>query len=133
MEIDPDFSLAHVNLARVEMHDGRLDQALAQTREIHDRAWQLFAIALVQYSLNHPQESQQALDEIIRTEAGDEAYQIAEIYASRGEKDQAFTWLDRAYAQHDGGLTAVKVDRLLQSLRADPRYTVFLRKMNLLN
>jgi adenylate cyclase len=132
LEIDPDFSLAHVNLARLEMHDGRLDQALAQTREIHDRAWQLFAIALVQYSLNHPQESQQALDEIIRTEAGDEAYQIADIYAWRGEKDQAFTWLDRAYAQHDGGLTAVKVDRLLQSLRADPRYTVFLRKMNLL-
>jgi serine/threonine-protein kinase len=81
-----------------------------------------------------PRKSQQALDEIIRTEAGDEAYQIAEIYAWRGEKDQAFTWLDRAYAQHDGGLTAVKVDRLLlESLRTDPRYTAFLRKMNLLN
>jgi TolB-like protein len=133
LEIDPEFSLSQTNLARLEMHEGRLDQALAQTREIHDRAWQLYAIALVQYSLNHPQESQQALDEIIRTEAGDEAYQIAEIYAWRGEKDQAFTWLDRAYAQHDGGLTAVKVDRLLESLRTDPRYPAFLRKMNLLN
>jgi hypothetical protein len=41
--------------------------------------------------------------------------------------------LDRAYAQHDGGLAAVKVDRLLEALRTDPRYPAFLRKMNLLN
>jgi len=70
---------------------------------------------------DHPQESQQALDELIKTNAAYMAYQIAEIYAWRGEKDQAFMWLDRAYAQHDGGLVEVKVDRLLASLRADSR------------
>ena len=69
--------------------------------------------------------------ELIKTEAADEAYQIAEIYAWRGEKDQAFMWLDRAYAQHDGGLIEVKADKLLASLRADARYAAFLRKMNL--
>lgn len=46
-----------------------------------------------------------------------------------GQKDQAFQWLERAYAQHDGGLTLVKVDPLLRSLRPDPRYAVLLRKM----
>ena len=40
-------------------------------------------------------------------------------------------WLDRAYAQHDGGLIEVKADKLLASLRADARYAAFLRKMNL--
>jgi TolB-like protein len=131
LEIDPDFSIAHMILARVELLDGRLDQALAEARETHDRGWQLLSTALVQYSLHHPQESQQALDELIKTEAADEAYQIAEIYAWRGEKDQAFMWLDRAYAQHDGGLIEVKADKLLASLRADARYAAFLRKMNL--
>jgi len=33
--------------------------------------------------------------------------------------------------QHDGGLTTVKIDTLLRSLRPDPRYKAFLRKMNL--
>jgi serine/threonine-protein kinase len=59
------------------------------------------------------------------------AYQIAEIYAWRGQKDQAFAWLDRAYAQRDGGLTSLKSDDLMASLRPDPRFNAFLRKMNL--
>jgi hypothetical protein len=44
---------------------------------------------------------------------------------------QAFQWLERAYAQHDGGLTEVKNDPLLASLRADPRYKAFMAKMKL--
>ena len=34
------------------------------------------------------------------------------MYAFRGEADGAFTWLERAYAQHDGGMFLVKVDPL---------------------
>jgi serine/threonine-protein kinase len=59
------------------------------------------------------------------------AFQIAEIYAWRGDKDQAFAWLDRAYAQRDGGLATVKYDPLLAPLRADPRYKMLLVKMKL--
>ena len=131
LEINPDFSIAHSNLAQVELLDGRMDQALAETRKIHDRGWQLLATALVQFSLHHPQESQQALDELIKTHASSMAYQIGEIYAWRGERDQAFAWLDRAYTQRDGGLIYSKVDWLFAPLRPDPRYKAFLRKMNL--
>jgi serine/threonine-protein kinase len=87
--------------------------------------------ALVQHSLGHAQQSQQALDQTIRDAAQWAAYQIAEIYAWRGEKDQAFHWLERAYAQRDGGLPEVKNDPLLASLRADPRFKAFLAKMKL--
>jgi TolB-like protein len=131
LEINPNFSVTHVSLALTELHDGRPDQALAETRNIEEREWQLMATAIVQYSLHHPQESQQALDELIKTQAADMAYQIAEIYAWRGEKDQAFTWLDRAFVQHDGGLVALKLDMLMASLRTDPRYGALLRRMNL--
>jgi serine/threonine-protein kinase len=55
---------------------------------------------------------------------------IAEAHAFRGEKDKAFTWLDRAYAQKDYFLGTIKGDPLLQNIRADPRYQLFLRKMN---
>ena len=68
---------------------------------------------------------------MIKTQAANAAYQIAEIYAWRGEKDQAFMWLDRAYGQRDGGLIGLKTDWLLASLRSDPRYGALLRKMNL--
>jgi len=59
------------------------------------------------------------------------AYQIAEAYAWRGQRDEAFTWLDRAFVQRDGGLSAIKLDPLLAPLRADQRYKGFLHKMSL--
>ena len=61
----------------------------------------------------------------------DEAFQIAQVRAYRGEVDEAFTWLDRAYAQKDVGLYLVRGNLLLRNLVADPRYKAFLRKMNL--
>ena len=51
----------------------------------------------------------------------DSAFQIAEIYAYRGETDKAFEWLERAYKQRDGGLSQIKGDPLLRSLERDPR------------
>jgi hypothetical protein len=42
-----------------------------------------------------------------------------------------FEWLERAYRQRDGGLVQIKGDRLLRNLERDPRYNVFLKKMNL--
>ena len=59
------------------------------------------------------------------------AFQIAEIYAYRGEADKAFAWLDLAYKQRGGGLSQMKGDPLLRSLESDPRYPAFLEKMKL--
>jgi hypothetical protein len=88
-------------------------------------------MAMAEHSLKNVQGSQQALDELIAKYAHESAFQVAEVYAWRGEKDQAFAWLERAYQQRDSGLADVKVDPLLQSLYADPRYPALLRKMNL--
>ena len=72
-----------------------------------------------------------ALDQAIATSGQFAAYQIAEAYAWQGDKDKAFEWLERAYRQQDGGLTAIKYDPLLDNLRSDPRYHALLRKINL--
>jgi hypothetical protein len=64
-------------------------------------------------------------------DASSGAYEIAQNYAFRGQVDQAFDWLDRAYRQHDNSLWMTKWDPLLKNLRGDPRYKVFLRKIKL--
>ena len=56
---------------------------------------------------------------------------IAEIYAFRNQSDEAFEWLDRAYAQRNGGLTFTKVEPLLKRLHSDPRFAALLKKLNL--
>jgi hypothetical protein len=87
--------------------------------------------ALAHYSLGDARKSRQALDALAAKYAAVSAYQIAGVHAWRGEQAEAFTWLERALAQHDAGMVLLTRDPFLRSLRKDPRYTALLRKMNL--
>jgi DNA-binding winged helix-turn-helix (wHTH) protein/TolB-like protein/Flp pilus assembly protein TadD len=60
-------------------------------------------------------------------------YSIALIYTALGDKDEAFEWLERAYAEHDEDLILLKVDPRLDSLRADPRVMSLLQRVGLAN
>ena len=92
---------------------------------------QLIGTALAEYSLGHLDASTRALDDLQQSYASGSVFQIAEIYAWRGEKDQAFQWLQRAYEQHDGGMSMIKYSPFLISLRGDPRYAAMVKKMGL--
>jgi serine/threonine protein kinase/Tfp pilus assembly protein PilF len=56
---------------------------------------------------------------------------IAYDCAAVGDKDQAFAWLDRAYAEKSDLLGFVKVQADMDGLRSDPRYAALLKKMGL--
>ena len=58
-------------------------------------------------------------------------YQVAEVYAWRGEADSAFAWLERAYLSRDAGLSELKGDPFMRKIESDPRYLPFMKKMKL--
>jgi hypothetical protein len=60
-----------------------------------------------------------------------EAFLIAEIYAFRNRRDEAFEWLDRAYGQREGNLARTNFEPMLKNLHGDPRYNTFLNKIHL--
>jgi serine/threonine protein kinase/Tfp pilus assembly protein PilF len=57
--------------------------------------------------------------------------QIGYDYADAGNKDQAFVWLEKAYAERSDQLAWLKVEYRAKSLHSDPRYAALLKKMNL--
>ena len=59
------------------------------------------------------------------------AYQIALVYAVRGEKNKAFEWLQVSFDNHDAGTLGLFADPLLRGLRGDPRYKNLLAKLGL--
>ena len=71
------------------------------------------------------------LDELIARLSKNAAYQVAEEYATRGERNAAFDWLEWARVQHDEGLEFVRMDSLFANLYEDARWKAFLRKVNL--
>jgi TolB-like protein/Flp pilus assembly protein TadD len=53
------------------------------------------------------------------------------VYAGLGDADEAFAWLDKAYAERDWILREVKAYPLFDGLRADPRFTALLARLQL--
>jgi hypothetical protein len=60
-----------------------------------------------------------------------DAFALRQVYAFNGQKDEAFSWLNKAYAQKDIFLWSIKGDPFFKNIAGDPRYKIFLRKMNL--
>jgi adenylate cyclase len=117
--------------AEVAMAEGRFADALADYQRAR-HATALIGSAMAQYSLGRTAESQAALDELTGRYSATLAYQIAQVHAWRGERDQALDWLERAYRQRDGGLIHVTHDRYFAGLRDTARFRALLQKLNLL-
>jgi hypothetical protein len=117
-------------LASLQLRDGKASEALSMYQTIDFEAFRDTGVAMAEHTLGDAKASQAALDALIASSAGIDAYQIADVYAWRGEIDLAFAWLERAYRQQDGGLTQIKMDPYFASLRSDPRYAAFLKKLN---
>jgi quercetin dioxygenase-like cupin family protein len=59
------------------------------------------------------------------------AYQIAEVYAWRGETDKAFEWLQVSLDNHDTGTLSIFINPFMRGLRHDARYKSLLTKIGL--
>ena len=56
---------------------------------------------------------------------------IALVYIALGERDQALTWLDKAYQQHSPMMTWLKIDPRFDSIRQEPRFQELMRRVGL--
>jgi TolB-like protein/cytochrome c-type biogenesis protein CcmH/NrfG len=131
LEISPDQSFTSFYLGTTFLLDGQPAAAKPIYARSTNEVFTLAGAALAEYDLGNAAGSKRALDDLLTRFADTAAFQIAEVYAWRGEKDQAFEWLERARVQRDGGLVNVKVDPLLRKLRGDPRRAAILRRLNL--
>jgi TolB-like protein/DNA-binding winged helix-turn-helix (wHTH) protein len=55
---------------------------------------------------------------------------FAEAYAGLGQSDEAITWLERAYEEHDQWLVFANSYPGLDRLRSEPRFQALMRRMN---
>jgi TolB-like protein/predicted Zn-dependent protease len=130
-DLNPQLSSLHLTRGQILLSEGRQREALAEMANDIGEWQKLSGESLAFYALGRREESDGTLQKLIATHQNDCAYQIAEVYAYRGEADKAFEWLDRAYRQRDPGTPELKSDPLMKSLRQDRRYSELLKKMSL--
>lgn len=122
---------AHAGLGLAYLLQGKFEEAVTEAQRDAAEWATLYVVAPARWSQKRFSESDAALAQLKALSADTAAYQIAEVHAYRGEKDQAFEWLERARQQRDPGLVSTRTDVLLVNLRGDPRWNAFLRTMGL--
>jgi TolB-like protein len=131
LAIAPNSIRAHFNMGELELLENQPERALAIFRQTEDPNFSSVGQAKAEYSLGHLDASRRILEQLITKHGKDNAAGIGRVYAWRGEKDQAFEWLEHAFARRDPGLAWLKIDPNFRRLHGDPRYTALLKKMNL--
>ena len=118
-------------LASAEILRGDAAAALATARQASPGPWREITLGLaLQIGPNHSA-ADAALQKLVVNLAGNAAYQIAEIYALRGDPDNTFKWLDRAWSNRDGGIATLLYDPFILRYRNDPRFAAFCKKVGL--
>ena len=116
-------------LGRVLLSQGEASAALALMEQETALFYRFTGIAIVQHVLGDAVASNAALRQLLDRYEG--SYQVAQVYAFRGEIDNAFDGLDVAYRNRDPSMTSLLVTPLLANLHDDPRWELWLDKMGL--
>jgi serine/threonine protein kinase/tetratricopeptide (TPR) repeat protein len=139
LELDPNFPLVHAHLPAAYEQKGMYDKAIAGFQKgitlRGGTAWSFSMSGLGHvYAVSGKKaEARAVLDELKQMSRQEyvPADGIALVYAGLGEKDQAFTWLEKAYEEHAFRMAWLKVEPQWDSLRSDPRFADLVRRVGL--
>ncbi len=125
LELVPEMERPHLFLGRVHLARGESKEALAEMEKERHVALRLFGTALAYHALGQTAEADKTAADFVQ-QYGRAYYQIAELYAFRGDVNRAFEYLEKA-----SDPVQIKGDPLLKNIVGDARYTALLKKLRL--
>jgi tetratricopeptide (TPR) repeat protein len=137
LELDPSFPLAHLYLAEAYAGKKSYQEAIQEARKAldlsADPAWAQSMLARFYALTGETNKDQAILHSMLEAakQREDLAICLARVYASLGQREAAFAWLERAYRNHEGGLILLHVDPEFQAVRQDPRFTDLVLRIGL--
>jgi tetratricopeptide (TPR) repeat protein len=130
MELDPNGApLTRIFLGEVYLKERRFPEGIAELQKAGQ-----FGVATLGYAYavsGNRAEAEKVLGQLqaLSTQKYVPPFTIALIYAGLGDKDQAFSWLEKAYAERSVWMSWLKVDPKVDSLRSDPRFADLMRRI----
>ena len=137
IEMDPNYGLAHWYLGLAYEQSAMYAQAAAELQTAKDLLKKNVGIEAgigrVDALSGKRAEAEKVIDELkdLSKHVYVSSYHVASIYASLGDKERAFEWLENAYKERSDSLVYLKVDPKMDSLRSDPRFTDLVRRVGL--
>ena len=140
VEAEPDYWLAHLYFARALEKKGELPAAIAELKKttlIEGAPAEVISALGYAYAVSGNKTEAEKIILQLKEQSEQSkqfyvpAYGIATIYAGLGDKEQAFAYLEKEYANGAFYLNYLKVDPEVDNLRSDPRFADLLRRVRL--
>jgi DNA-binding winged helix-turn-helix (wHTH) protein/TolB-like protein/Flp pilus assembly protein TadD len=135
IEMDTSFWLAHRWLGKTYERQGKYDEAIAEFQTVArgGNVGQSPSLACAYALAGKQTEARRVLAELLRTAKAKyvSPYSFAMIYATLGDKDQAFEWLEKDLKEHGDDLVFLRIEGRLDNLRSDPRFADLVRQVGI--
>jgi TolB-like protein len=131
IELQPAAPPYHVWQTIIEIQHGNAPAALAAAQRTPPGLYGDMAFAFARQIGGDRNAADAALRTLIEKWTGTAAYQIAEVYALRGDDKATFEWLDRAWSNRDVGIQQLLYGTFIARYREDPRFAAFCRRVGL--
>ena len=129
LTLSPAYLGVHHLIGLSLLHKGEPEAALTENALEKDEGYRLIGEAVILHALGRGQESDRALTTLIEKYEHDTAYNIAFVFAFRGQADEAFDWLQKAVDYNDTGLSEIVIEPLFDNVRSDDRWLMFLESI----
>jgi serine/threonine protein kinase/Flp pilus assembly protein TadD len=137
LEMDKNSTFAHRNLGLAYLQQGKLEKAIeALDNAVKFSQGGLAFESYLGFAYAVAGKKREALEVLASLEDLDKeryvpAYNFAIIHAGLGDFDKSFEWFDKARRERSGFLPFLKVEPVVDGLRADPRFAVLLENIGL--
>jgi TolB-like protein/Flp pilus assembly protein TadD len=129
LSLAPGRGAAHAELGNALLQKGDAQGALAQVEQETSEVWKMIGLPMAYHALGRKADSDAALAALIAKWEKDSPFNVAYVYAHRGDADKAFEWLDKAVEYGDPGMSEIVAETLFDKIHSDPRWLAFLRKI----
>jgi serine/threonine-protein kinase len=137
LELEPRFWIARLFAGKAYLDRGEFGKALEEFEKARDfSSGNSETLSMIGYTLarrNDPEGAKRILAELRAREPGSylPPFNVAMIYNGLGDRERAFEWLEKAYAERDVRLTFLKVEQKWDPIRSDERFVALARRVGL--
>ncbi|HYA62931.1 MAG TPA: protein kinase [Candidatus Sulfotelmatobacter sp.] len=139
IDMEPNYWMPHMFLGLAYEQQGDFTGALAELQKASklglesETPWPLAELGHLYARMGRRSDADKVSQELTRRSQRGyvPAYNLATVYVGLGRKDQALTFLEKAYTDRSSLMAWLKVDPELDPLRSDPRFVALLRRIGL--
>ncbi len=134
-DFDPTFFFAPWGLGWIDLEAGKFTDAIPHLQKAASMEAPSFATAWLGYAYGASGDRDKATESIaalnrISLHGYVPPFTLAIVYLGMGDRERALDYLERAHTSHSQWLCWLKMDRIFDPLRSEPRFIALLKKLN---